>query len=253
MKKVFEKIFMWGSLCFMVCFIGMMLFLVISGIINTVRKSRFDINIPKTPIVCSSHDYSGDFVAEYKLTDISYKIDGNDIIFNFEGKKTYDVDGADEAREINIVWQLQDSDGNIVAGDDVSSPELEVGEKFSVESKDYSFNVNFEKDYQLAIKNQIQNTEAKSNDESKDKNQYEDLFLGKWSNEEAILSFQYKDNVYCGGVMSNEMALTKFVKYTASEDTIIIYTEHNETTAFDYEFENGCLYLDGLKFEKFSY
>ena len=88
--------------------------------------------------------------------------------------------------------------------------------------------------------------------EKEDNIVYEEDFLGKWSNDEALLSFQYKDDVYCGGALSSEMAIVEFTKYTATKTTLTIHMENGKTETFNYKFDDDCLYLDDTKFEKFN-
>lgn len=81
---------------------------------------------------------------------------------------------------------------------------------------------------------------------------YEEEFLGKWSNDEALFSFQYKDGVYCGGALSSELSTVVFTKYTATKTTLTIYIEDGRIENFNYKFNNGCLYLDDTKLERFN-
>ena len=81
---------------------------------------------------------------------------------------------------------------------------------------------------------------------------YEEQFLGKWSNDEALFSFQYKDGVYCGGALSSELSTVVFTKYTATKTTLTIYIEDGRVETFSYKFDNDCLYLDDMKLEKFN-
>ncbi|MBQ7120254.1 MAG: hypothetical protein IJO09_08575 [Oscillospiraceae bacterium] len=247
-KSFFKKIFLSIPLCFMLCIIGLIAFGIVNGIITTIKENNFEIDLPKTPLFCSSYDYSGDFESAYKITDITYEIRDDNLYLKFKGEKTDDVEGNNEVREIDILWQLKDSEGHIVASDEISSPKIKVGEKFAVESEDYSFNVDFDEDYQLIIKN-TQNEETL--------NQYEDLFIGQWSNSEALLSFQYKDDVYCGGVVISDIdtdtfKLVVFEKYIATKDKLILHIENGKTKTFNYHFFDGCLYLNDSKFERFD-
>ena len=81
---------------------------------------------------------------------------------------------------------------------------------------------------------------------------YEEKFLGKWSNDEALFSFQYKDGVYSGGVVSNELSIVGFDKYTATKSTITLYLEDGRIETFTYRFSGEYLYLDDTKLERFN-
>ncbi len=85
-----------------------------------------------------------------------------------------------------------------------------------------------------------------------DSSSYEEKFLGSWGNDLTLFDFQYKDGVYCGSGISIYLGTVVFTKYTATEDTLTIYTESGGTETFDYKFSDGCLYLGSLKFEKFD-
>ena len=97
-------------------------------------------------------------------------------------------------------------------------------------------------------------TGCDSSSNSKEDNSivYEEKFLGKWSNDEALFSFQYKDGVYCGGALSSELSTVVFTKYTATKTTLTIYIEDGRVETFSYKFDNDCLYLDDMKLEKFN-
>ena len=81
---------------------------------------------------------------------------------------------------------------------------------------------------------------------------YEEKFLGKWSNDEALFSFQYKDGEYSGGVVSNELSIVAFDKYTATKSTITLYLEDGRVETFTYKFSGDYLYLDDTKLERFN-
>lgn len=81
---------------------------------------------------------------------------------------------------------------------------------------------------------------------------YEEKFLGKWSNEEGLFNFQYKDGVYCGGGISSDLGTVVFTKYTATKDVLTIYTDDSRVEKFDYKFNNGCLYIGDSRLERFN-
>ena len=81
---------------------------------------------------------------------------------------------------------------------------------------------------------------------------YEEKFLGKWSNSDALFSFQYKNGVYCGGAVSSELSTVVFTKYTATKSTVTIYMEDGRKETFIYEFSGDYLYLDDIKLKKFN-
>ncbi len=247
MKRVFDKIFKIVAFCVLVCLLGFFCFAIVNDIINAVRKNTFEIDLPKTPANYCSYDFSGDYVAKYKLTNIEYEIDKSDLTIKFEGKKTYDIDGKSELREVEIVWQLLDSDDNVVASNEVDSPKIEVGESFAVESEDYKFDIDFKQDYRLIIKHAY---EEKVGDATE--HEYEKLFLGKWSNDEGLLSFQYKDGKYCGGAMNNDINTIVFEKYVATENDLTLYLEDGRKEVFQYSFKDGFLYLDESKYKPFN-
>ena len=93
---------------------------------------------------------------------------------------------------------------------------------------------------------------SNSNNKEDDGVVYEQQFLGKWSNDEALFSFQYKDGTYSGGAVSNSLSIVAFTKYTATKSTVTLYLEDGRIETFKYKFSNGCLYLDDMKLEKFN-
>jgi hypothetical protein len=81
---------------------------------------------------------------------------------------------------------------------------------------------------------------------------YEEQFIGKWSNSEALFSFQYKDGVYCGGGISSDFDTVVFTEYTATEDTLTLYMDDGRVEKLSYRFSNGYLYLEDSKFAPFN-
>ena len=81
---------------------------------------------------------------------------------------------------------------------------------------------------------------------------YEEKFLGKWSNEEGLFNFQYKDGIYCGGGIGSDFSTVVFTKYIATKDTLTIYTDDGKVESFSYKFNNGCLYIGNSRFERFD-
>ena len=81
---------------------------------------------------------------------------------------------------------------------------------------------------------------------------YEEKFLGKWSNEDGLFSFQYKDGVYCGGGISSDLGTVIFTEYSATKDILTIYLEDGRVEYFDYKFNNGCLYIGDSRLERFN-
>ena len=81
---------------------------------------------------------------------------------------------------------------------------------------------------------------------------YEEQFIGKWSNSEALFSFQYKDGVYCGGGISSDFDTVVFTEYTATEDTLTLYMDDGRVEKLSYRFSNGYLYLEDSRFAPFN-
>lgn len=54
---------------------------------------------------------------------------------------------------MKIQWKLYDKRDNVVAGGDVATTELNVGETFKVKSRDYQFDVEDGAEYTLVIEN----------------------------------------------------------------------------------------------------
>lgn len=229
-----------------VCFSGLLCLAAVCVFFNVIRKSSVKIELPDTPAYYSSFDYSDNYEAEYKLTDITYEIDGNDLVLTFEGKKTYDVDGEDELGDIQIVWRLFDSNNNVVASDEVDSPKIKVGETFSVKSEDYKFNIDFNEDYKLVV-------EHFCDDASK----YEEKLIGTWagsSSEGAVIYSFYRENgkykASCGSSVydKSDPDIWLFDKFTATSKTVTLYSDGKNIT-FEYSFKNGCLWFDGMMLE----
>ena len=87
---------------------------------------------------------------------------------------------------------------------------------------------------------------------ARDNTVYEEQFIGKWSNSEALFSFQYKDGVYCGGGISSDFDTVVFTKYTATEDTLTLYMDDGRVEKLSYRFSNGYLYLEDSRFAPFN-
>lgn len=81
---------------------------------------------------------------------------------------------------------------------------------------------------------------------------YEKKLLGKWSNEDGLFNFQYKDGVYCGGGISSDLGTVVFTKYTATKDFLTIYTDDGKVKIFEYKVNNGSLYIGDSRFDRFN-
>ena len=88
-----------------------------------------DIELPELPHTASTI-YSNKIDSSCTITDITYKVNGNDITFYLAGEKTYDSDGNTSSSSFRIYWKLYDSDGYVVADGNVSTNSITVGEKF---------------------------------------------------------------------------------------------------------------------------
>ena len=96
-------------------------------------------------------------------------------------------------------------------------------------------------------------TACNSSDSVKDDSViYEEKLLGKWSNEEGLFNFQYKDGVYCGGGISSDLGTVVFTKYTATKDTLTIYTDDGRVETFEYKVNNGSLYIGDSRLDRFN-
>lgn len=112
-----------------------------------------DVQLPTLPQIISSKTYSGSTSSSCKVTGITYKVSGDDIVFYFTGEKTYDANGNNYSRSCSIGWKLYDSDGYVVEDGTCYSTTIKVGEKFKDASATAFDVIEQGKTYTLVIMN----------------------------------------------------------------------------------------------------
>lgn len=124
---------------------------------DTISKELDDLDwtvevelpdLPKT-ITYSGYSYS----SMCKVTQITYKVSGDDITFYFEGEKTYDSNGNNYNSSCKIGWKLYDEDNYVLDDGTLYTNSLATGEKFKNESVNIYNCIEPGKSYKLVIMN----------------------------------------------------------------------------------------------------
>ncbi len=90
------------------------------------------LKTPSLPLTVNSYSYDGSVASKFSISDISYKISGDDMIIVLSGKKLgeYDEDFGPYAR---FKYKLYDSEGYVIEQGTYYFPDLETGDKFKDE------------------------------------------------------------------------------------------------------------------------
>lgn len=92
------------------------------------------IELPTLPDIVSEYTYDREISTSYKITDISYEIQDDDLTLYFSGEKTYDRKGNNYSQSCKVGWKLFDAEGYVVESGTFYTPNIAVGEKFRNET-----------------------------------------------------------------------------------------------------------------------
>ncbi len=121
---------------------------------NVVQKARFEGEIASSPYQQNEHPINGSTiivetplpqtVSYYQngekqhsctVSDVSFRVDGNQLMIYFSGQKTYDVSGSDECGECRIGWKLYYGNNVIASGTATTLP-ITTGDGFFMAKSD---------------------------------------------------------------------------------------------------------------------
>ena len=102
--------------------------------ISNLPVKGVTVNLPKLPKTYSEYGYSGKRTS-VKITEITYKVSGDDLYLYFTGEKMYDEEGKKYSRCCDFGYKLKDSEGYVVKSGSISTTSLATGEKFKNESE----------------------------------------------------------------------------------------------------------------------
>ncbi len=106
---------------------------------NNLPMKESIVSMPHCPQTLGYYSYSGTLYSSCKVTNVTYKIEDDDLYIYFTGEKTYDCQGENNGDRFPISWRLIDSEGYIVDSGTYYSDSLKVGEKFK-NGVSYSWN-----------------------------------------------------------------------------------------------------------------
>lgn len=102
--------------------------------IDNLPVKGVTVNMPKLPKTYNEYGYDGKETS-VKITEITYKVSGDDLYLYFTGEKMYDEEGKKYSRSCYVGYKLKDSEGYVVSSGSFRTPSLATGEKFKNESE----------------------------------------------------------------------------------------------------------------------
>ena len=120
------------------------------SIYDELPVSPVTVELPALPLSVNEKSYDGSVRSTCAINNITYEIDGSEMIIKFEGVKTADVDGNNNSDSCIFSWKLYDSDNYVIDSGNVFTSNLVVGEKFKDE-KEYIYNIKAGEKYRLQI------------------------------------------------------------------------------------------------------
>ena len=112
-----------------------------------------NIELPEIPLSITYYDWNNKVESVCEITNITYRIVGDDLYFYVEGEKTYDKEGNKHSSTCVIGWKLYDDEGYVVDYGTLYTTSLFTGEKFRNESDVASDCIEKGKKYTLVILN----------------------------------------------------------------------------------------------------
>lgn len=91
-----------------------------------------DLELPELPDTIWYNLYSSSTAC--KITEITFKVSGDNMYIYFTGEKTYDSKGSSYSNSCQIGWKLYDSEGYVIDDGICYTTSLKTGEKFKNES-----------------------------------------------------------------------------------------------------------------------
>ncbi len=99
---------------------------------------NYNIKLPAVPVTLKNYDYSDKLTSTFKVSNISYKVEGSYIYYIFSVSKTADTRGNGQSDVCRIACKLYDSDGNVIDTTQWESESLAVGDKVTNAKYDYA-------------------------------------------------------------------------------------------------------------------
>ena len=87
-----------------------------------------DLELPELPDTIWYHSSSA-----CQITEITFKVSGDDMYIYVTGEKTYDSNGSSYSNSCKIGWKLYDSEGYVISDGTCYTTSLKTGEKFKNE------------------------------------------------------------------------------------------------------------------------
>ena len=103
------------------------------GWIDGLPQIKTTLNTPTLPKTIYNKTSSGTTKQMLKVTDITYKTNGDDLFIYISGEKTFDKEGNNYSRYSTIGYKVLDSEGFVVGSGTLYVTSLSVGDKFKNE------------------------------------------------------------------------------------------------------------------------